>query len=58
MGPRSRSNIHSAKPSVHIFLQRNASLLPEPNGLTASSVNCEMLKDDLPAREAAVLKRC
>src|SRR3546814_1132347 len=43
MGARSRSNIHSASPSVHMFLQRSASLLPSPNGFTASSVSCEML---------------
>ena len=40
---RSRSNIQSASPSVHMFLQRSASLLPRPNGFTASSVSCEML---------------
>ena len=34
----------SASPSVHIFLQRRASLLPSPKGFTASSVSCEMLK--------------
>ena len=42
-GCRSRSNIHSDSPSVHMFLQRSASLLPSPNGFTASSVSCEML---------------
>jgi hypothetical protein len=44
IGWRSRSNIQSASPSVHMFLQRSASLLPRPNGFTASSVSCEMLK--------------
>ena len=44
IGARSRSNIQSASPSVHIFLQRSASLLPRPKGFTASSVSCEMLK--------------
>ena len=29
-GSRSRSNIHSARPSAHMFLQRSASLLREP----------------------------
>ena len=41
-----------------MFLQRSASLLPRPNGFTASRVSCEMLKrDELPAGEAAVLER-
>ena len=41
-----------------MFLQRSASLLPSPNGFTASSVSCEMLKrDQLPVGEAAVLER-
>ena len=43
-GARSRSNIHSARPSVHMFLQRRASLLPSPNGLTASSVSALISK--------------
>ena len=41
-----------------MFLQRSASLLPSPNGFTASSVSCEMLKrEQLPLGEAAVLER-
>ena len=39
IGCRSRSNIQSDSPSVHMFLQRSDSLLPSPNGLTASSVS-------------------
>ena len=41
-GSRGRSNIHSASPSVHMFLQRRASLLPRPKGLTASIVSALM----------------
>ena len=44
IGARGRSNIHSARPSVHMFLQRNASLLPRPNGLTASIV-CALMSN-------------
>ena len=41
-GSRGRSNIHSARPSVHMFLQRRPSFLPRPKGSTASSVRAEM----------------
>src|SRR6187549_1700122 len=42
IGCRSRSNIHSARPRVHMFFERSASLLPRPNGLTASIVSALM----------------
>ena len=44
IGCRSRSNIHSARPSVHMFLERSASLLPRPKGFTASIVSALMSK--------------
>ena len=44
IGSRGRSNIHSARPSVHMFLDRSASLLPRPKGLTASIVFSLMSK--------------
>ena len=43
-GCRSRSNIHNARPSVHMFLDRSASLLPSPNSFTASIVRAEISK--------------
>ena len=48
------SNIHSARPSVHMFLQRSASLLPRPNGLTDSSVSALMSK----ASPEAIFMHC
>ena len=57
-GARSRSNIHSASPSVHMFLQRSASLLPRPKGLTASSgQRGDVERQHLPFRQAAVVER-
>jgi hypothetical protein len=42
IGSRLRSNIQSARPRVHMFLQRSASLLPRPKGFTLSIVSWEM----------------
>ena len=57
-GARLRSNIQSASPSVHMFLQRSASLLPSPNGLTASNV-WRLMSNAITCqrREAAIVER-
>jgi hypothetical protein len=42
VGSSGWSNIHSMSPSAQKFLQRSESLVPRPNGLTASWVSREM----------------